>query len=254
MDMAVLARAALLAAATAALSPAAWAAGETPAWTLVVPVHRLPDGNVAFWEREDAWSKAWRIPGGQGGLRTVEVTGDSEDKAETTWAMMEAMDRAALWRLSEKYGAPSISVVTLEGDAVTVNAWSGGRISGESSVAVDPSDMAAARATATELMAAVIEDLHAASGEKAADDGEEDEAAPEMDRDPVKVSVVSRIDIDGGWEYRLAVPAEDAERAAELLGSIQGLAVSGRETVGDQTYFEATYFPERKETLEDALR
>jgi len=96
-----------------------------PAWVLVVPATRGGDGNVTAWNRSGQWMRKWVVPRpAKGNLRTVAVTGDSEDARLVDGTQIDNMDTSALGRLALKYRAPAVAVVMegAEGDAA-VAVW-----------------------------------------------------------------------------------------------------------------------------------
>jgi len=99
-----------------------------PAWVLVVPARRGADGTVAAWDRTGSWMRKWVVPrSAKGNLRTVAVTGDSEDARIVDGTQIDNMDTSALGRLASKYGAPAVAVVMegAEGEAA-VAVWKPG--------------------------------------------------------------------------------------------------------------------------------
>lgn len=99
-----------------------------PSWVLVIPVVRSADGSIEAWNRKSTWTRRWVVPKTTGeGLRTVAITGDSEDARMVTGEAIDNMDTASLGRISAKYGAPAIAVVVQSalGDTA-VAAWSPG--------------------------------------------------------------------------------------------------------------------------------
>jgi len=99
-----------------------------PAWVLVVPAQRGADGTVSAWDRTGPWMRKWVVPrSAKGNLRTVAVTGDSEDARIVDGTQIDNMDTSALGRLASKYGAPAVAVVLegTEGEAA-VAVWKPG--------------------------------------------------------------------------------------------------------------------------------
>lgn len=95
---------------------------------MVIPVTRDKDGEVTAWDRSSQWMRKWVVPRpAMGNLRTVAVTGDSEDTRLVDGTMIDNMDTSALGRLASKYGAPAVAVVVegMGGEAA-VAVWSPG--------------------------------------------------------------------------------------------------------------------------------
>jgi hypothetical protein len=95
-----------------------------PDWVLVVPVTRDDAGKVSAWNRADPWTRQWVVPRAVGGLRTVAVTGDSEDARLVDGEQLDHMDISALRRLTGKYGAPAVAIVVADSHgSAAVAAW-----------------------------------------------------------------------------------------------------------------------------------
>ncbi len=96
-----------------------------PAWVLVIPAQRQSDGSLTVFDRTNPWVREWIVPKPTAqGIKTVTLTGDSEDKRLLTPADIEEMRAQALQRLAQKYNAPAIAVVVSDVDGTAaIAAW-----------------------------------------------------------------------------------------------------------------------------------
>ena len=100
----------------------------TPDWVLIIPALRNDDGTITIWNKEGEWNRNWIVPRKTpSGIRTVAISGDSEDKRLITGGQIDNMSNASLLSMNEKYDAKAIAVVVTDstGD-LAVAAWSAG--------------------------------------------------------------------------------------------------------------------------------
>jgi len=96
-----------------------------PAWVLVVPATRDPDGSIRLWDRQDQWLRSWIVPKATpGGIRTVAISGDSEDQKLIQGEQLDNMRVDSLKVLARKYSAEAVAVVVRDSrEEVAVAAW-----------------------------------------------------------------------------------------------------------------------------------
>lgn len=81
-----------------------------PAWILVIPASRDAQGRLSVWNRDEDWTKSWRVPSIEGRTRIVTLMGDSEDLRTITADAFDGMEIAPIERVMRKYGAPAIAL------------------------------------------------------------------------------------------------------------------------------------------------
>lgn len=91
-----------------------------PAWVLVIPARRTATGDLVIWDRNDAWTKAWRVPRLVDGIRMVSLLGDAEDRRSVTADAIDGMIVSSLDVVVRKYGAPAIALAVSDGSAVAI--------------------------------------------------------------------------------------------------------------------------------------
>lgn len=96
-----------------------------PAWVLVVPASRADDGTIRLWDRQDEWLRSWVVPKATPqGIRTVAISGDSEDQKLVHGEQLDNMRVDSLRLLARKYSAEAVAVVVRDSaEAVAVAAW-----------------------------------------------------------------------------------------------------------------------------------
>lgn len=100
----------------------------TPDWVLIIPARRNEDGAISIWNKNDEWNRNWIVPRKTpSGIKTIAISGDSEDKRLITGDQIDNMSSASLLSMSNKYDAKAIAVVVTDntGD-LAVAAWSAG--------------------------------------------------------------------------------------------------------------------------------
>ncbi len=99
-----------------------------PSWILVVPASRADDGTIRLWDRQDEWLRSWVVPKATpDGIRTVAITGDSEDQKLIRGEQLDNMRVESLHLLARKYSADAVAVVVRDsGEDVAVAAWRAG--------------------------------------------------------------------------------------------------------------------------------
>ena len=100
-----------------------------PTWILVVPAVRDASGSIVLWDRASDWTKAWVVPKATpGGIRTVSISGDSEDQKVIHAEQLDNMSSEALKTLANKYAADAVAVVVRDSASeVAVAAWKRGQ-------------------------------------------------------------------------------------------------------------------------------
>lgn len=81
-----------------------------PEWILVIPASRDDQGRLSVWNRDEDWTKSWRVPSIEGRTRIVTLMGDSEDLRTITAEAFDGMEIAPIERVMRKYGAPAIAL------------------------------------------------------------------------------------------------------------------------------------------------
>lgn len=201
-----------------------------PSWILVVPASRTDDGTIRLWDRQDEWLRSWVVPKATpDGIRTVAITGDSEDQKLIRGEQLDNMRVDSLRLLARKYSAEAVAVVVRDsGDDVAVAAWRvGTHATWDEASAGEAGD---SRGTALAVMDTLFS--------KAAASVDSAESAP---LSAVRV-IAQRMSADGvRMEYRLECPQESlaALQGASSLqitrsgdGTVDVLVVDGRE-IGD---------------------
>jgi Uncharacterized protein conserved in bacteria (DUF2066). len=99
-----------------------------PSWILVIPASRSEDGTIRLWDKQDEWLKSWIVPKKTpDGIRTVAITGDSEDQKLIHGEQLDNMRVDSLRVLARKYSAEAVAVVVRDSaDDVAVAAWRSG--------------------------------------------------------------------------------------------------------------------------------
>ena len=175
-----------------------------PAWVLVVPAMRLDDGSIKVWSRADDWPQEWVVPKAtSSGLRTVAISGDSEDQKLILPQELDNMRMDSLRRMAGKYGAEAVAVAVVDVSGnVAVAAWARGSEAtwDEASGEGDP------RGAALRL----VDGLFGGDTERPAT--ETDDAAVASPFDGRVYVVGERQDPSGGpMEYRIEIPDGEAD-------------------------------------------
>lgn len=99
-----------------------------PGWILVVPATRTENGSIRLWDRQDDWLRSWVVPRPTpSGIRTVAISGDSEDQKLIHGEQLDNMRVDSLRVLARKYGAEAVAVVVRDAaEEVAVAAWRAG--------------------------------------------------------------------------------------------------------------------------------
>lgn len=188
-----------------------------PSWILVVPASRADDGTIRLWDRQDEWLRSWVVPKATpDGIRTVAITGDSEDQKLIRGEQLDNMRVDSLRLLAHKYSAEAVAVVVRDsGEDVAVAAWRAGAHATWDEASVG--EARDSRGTALAVMDALFS--------KAAASAEPAEGAT-----PSAVRVVAqRMSADGiRMEYRLECPQES-------LAALQGTSSLQITRSGDGT-------------------
>lgn len=201
-----------------------------PSWILVVPASRADDGTIRLWDRQDEWLRSWVVPKATpDGIRTVAITGDSEDQKLVRGEQLDNMRVDSLRLLARKYSAEAVAVVVRDSrEDVAVAAWrAGAHATWDEASTGEAGD---SRGTALAVMDTLFSRA-AASAEPA------ESAAPSA----VRV-IAERMGEDGvRMEYRLEAQQESLaalQRASSLQitrsgdGTVDVLVLDGRE-IGD---------------------
>lgn len=200
-----------------------------PSWILVVPASRADDGTIRLWDRQDEWLRSWVVPKATpDGIRTVAITGDSEDQKLIRGEQLDNMRVDSLSLLARKYSAEAVAVVVRDSDEdVAVAAWRVG-----AHATWDEASPTAGDSRATAL--AVMDGLFSTDAAPA-------EPADSTPAPAVRV-VAERMSSDGiRMEYRLECPQESlaALQGSSSLqitrsgdGTVDVLVLDGRE-IGD---------------------
>jgi hypothetical protein len=183
-------------------------------WILVIQAGRGPKGELVPWEKEGAWSKAWRVPGDAGGTRYVPVFGDAEDREHVKPSGPRHLGGLAF--LAAKYQAPGIAVVVREADAIAVTGWRAGAASGWTSISM-PASAAVddAKAAAVKLMAGIFPPRHGRDPEVVA-------------TERMKARVLAFRDAgEASRQYQIVVEGRGSPQALQKkIESVSGLSIS----------------------------
>lgn len=182
-----------------------------PGWILVVPATRDPDRSIRLWDRQDEWLRSWIVPKTTpGGIRTVAISGDSEDQKLIHGEQLDNMRVDSLRILARKYGAEAVAVVVRDADEeVAVAAWrSGGHATW---------DEATSDVGSTEPRAAALSVMDSLFGTPV-----RTQSVASVATAPLKVRVVAeRLSEDGiRMEYRLEI-TQDVLADLETSESLQ---------------------------------
>ena len=184
-----------------------------PAWVLVIPARRKPDGGLAIWERSDEWTRAWRVPKTVRGVSLVTLLGDAEDRRAVTAAAIDGMLVDSLAVVMRKYGAPALALAVTDGASVALAGYVPGHAASWVPAEGGP-DLAETRARALPALAA----LFSAGGAPA--------RAPAAEADTVEILALRDRD-DGGYDYRIGLPPGLSGGGAEArLDGVAGLGVA----------------------------
>lgn len=182
-----------------------------PAWVLVVPAVRDANGGFVLWDRTSPWSRAWTVPKATpSGIRTVAITGDSEDQKLIHAAQIDNMSSESLRMLARKYEADAVAVVVQDQlEAVAVAAWRTGRHATWDTPATtgDP------RKVALDTM----DTIFSGSGTTSSS------ARAEVRPDGVRI-LAQRMSADG---YRMEYRLEAGQREADAISVSPSLSVKG---------------------------
>ncbi len=170
-----------------------------PAWVLVIPARRKPGGGLAIWERDDAWTRAWRVPRLVRGVRMVSLLGDAEDRRAVTAAAIDGMMVDSLAAVMRKYGAPALALAVTDGSSVAL----AGYVPGHAASWL-PADAGADEGATREASLATLAALFGARGAPAA------ETARDSSREAAVEILAVRDRDDGGFDYRLRLAGTDA--------------------------------------------
>jgi hypothetical protein len=180
---------------------------------LVVPATRSDDGSIKLWDKQDTWLDSWVVPKPTPeGIRTVAITGDSEDQKLIHGDQLDSMRLDSLRILARKYGADAVAVAVKDSlDGVAVAAWKSGK---------EPTWEQADAATSPDPRIdalAVMDTLFAAPTAQ--------QATPlvsDLERGPVRI-VAERLSQDGvRMEYRI----QCTQGQAGILGTSSSLQVT----------------------------
>jgi hypothetical protein len=85
----------------------------TPSWLLVLAAREEKD-QVSYPARDDAWSKLWRIPAADRGIRYISAVPDAEDKLSLeAQAKGQPGEHGGYDTLLRKYKAPGLLIATM---------------------------------------------------------------------------------------------------------------------------------------------
>lgn len=193
-----------------------------PAWVLVIPAKRQSDGNLLVWDRADDWVRQWIVPKATpGGIRTVAIVGDSEDKRLVSASHIDNMQSSALRQIAAKYNAPAIALTVSGDDGQVVAVWVPGQHATWDYANGNRMDRNAALETMDLLFAGK-------------------QSSPEVSStsgstNTVQVQIVAeRFNQDRQvMEYRIRAQGDEAEYR---LGNANGLLVLGRATDDPHVY------------------
>lgn len=183
-------------------------------WVLVIQAGRGSKGELIPWEKEGAWSKAWRVPGEVGGTRYVPVFGDAEDREHVKPSDQRHLGGLAF--LAAKYHAPAIAVVVREADAVAVTGWRAGAASGWNSVPMPASaTVDDAKAAAVKMIANIFPAQRTRDPETIASDR-------------MKARVLAFRDAgEATRQYQIAIEGKGSPQALQRkIESVSGLSIS----------------------------
>lgn len=175
-----------------------------PGWILVVPATRTADGSIRLWDRQDDWLRSWVVPRPTpSGIRTVAISGDSEDQKLIHGEQLDNMRVDSLRILARKYGAEAVAVVVRDAEEeVAVAAWRSG--------AHATWDEAVSEAGSENPRTNALTVIDALFGEKTAPRRAGD-AVPYAGHPQVRV-VAERLSADGvRMEYRVEIGADQVE-------------------------------------------
>lgn len=187
---------------------------DRPAWVLVVPAVRGDDGRIQLWDRFSPWSREWVVPRATpAGLRTISISGDSEDQKLIRPEQLDNMSSETLRLLAGKYGAEAVAVAVEDaGSSVAVAVWKKGGHATWEAASVDGSPRAAALRTIDELFSGT--------------DGHDARMSAVGEGEPAAAIVAQRSDPQTGlMEYRI----EASPEAARLIGSSPSLRLTGQD-------------------------
>lgn len=183
-----------------------------PSWVLVVPAVRGEDGRIQLWDRFSPWSREWVVPRPTpSGIRTVSISGDSEDQKLIRSEQLDNMSSETLRLLAGKYGAAAVAVVVEDSsNSIAVAVWKkGGHATWEVAQIGD---------TPRSSALAAIDVLFGGTDAAIVDAAAEAQTAA--------ATIIAQRLIEGGApEYRLKVNGE----AARLVATSSTFRVTGRE-------------------------
>ncbi len=224
-------------------------------WVLVVPARRTADGGLVIWERDDPWTKEWRVPRVVDGLRVVTLFGDAEDRRSVTPAAIDGMLIASLGIVQRKYGAPAIALAVTDGAEVAVAGYVPGWPASWKGVAAGDGEEAARDAAVHALAGMFKGGGRPSVGDEPREPGDEAKSPSPVATAAAAVAVIAQRDApDGGAEYRVAVSGADAAGAVRRLGAIPGVSLVDDASPSDGGLRVRLRFAGGVDDLERALR
>lgn len=202
---------------------ARWRELPRPDWILVIPARRTGSGRLVIWDRNDPWTRAWRVPATIGGLRVVTLHGDTEDGRSVTPEAIDGMIVDEMAVVMRKYGAPALALAVTDGHSIALAGWVPGHRAAWTPVSAT-GDMARDR---LEVLAAVPGLF---SGGRAT------AAQPLQEAGGVTIEAFRERE-DGGHDYRILVRGERSavDAALDAVAAMSLTRILEEEDVGGAT-------------------
>lgn len=211
-----------------------------PSWVLVIPARRHADGSLTIWDRDDEWTRAWRVPRVIDGMRVVTLFGDSQDSRSITSAAIDGMQVDEMQVVLDKYGAPALALAVNDGTSVAVAAYVPGWSAGWSATTAGADDTES-RENALDVIGALF------SGSAA--------APQQPTSDPIEILAFRDDDMTGGRDYRVAVRVDEGriQGVIDQIASVPGGNIVDVQRDADGVVLTVQRYPGAP-PLEDDLR
>ena len=201
-----------------------------PDWVLAIPARRQGDGSLVIWDRNDDWTKVWRVPKAVDGLRIVTLLGDSEDRKSITPSAIDEMLVDQMRPVMDKYGAPALALIVTDGQSTAVAGYVPGWTAAWTEV-MYADGLAETRSLATDAISAMFSEPFTQAPTSAGSVG------------AVEIQAYRQNPETGGMDYRLVLNGSQdvLQYQLDTIASFPGTVVTGHRLIApDQLFVEIT--------------
>lgn len=193
-----------------------------PDWILAIPARRNADGSLAIWDRDDEWTKAWRVPQVIDGLRVVTLLGDSEDRRSITPEAIDQMLVDQMHPVMQKYGAPALALIVTDGQSTAVAGYVPGWQASWNEV---------------DYAGNVVEGRHLSIAAISSMFSDPYQEQPTAAAATVTIDAYRQNPQSGGFDYRIVVRGgpEAVDQQLNLIASMPGTLVVNEQRLDDQS-------------------